>query len=221
MTLVLLLFSATFAAQSLRDLLHHVQNHKPVVSSRFHTLVSLSARSATTQLHLFHALPHSWAQNTGVGDLSSRRKNMKTQSSEDQPAGSRAARCLHRTPAGRRCRSEASSESVGLCKRHAASRERQIAGVLTAALAGDGRTFLSAKGINHSLMQLHTLLVKDMISPRRAAVLAYISSLLLRTLPAIEDESKVPGPGKRPLKIIFDLPHPPYEDEPPPSTSGS
>ena len=92
---------------------------------------------------------------------------------------------------------------------------------ITAALAGNASTFLSAKGINHSLMQLHTLLVKDMISTRRAAVLAYITSLLLRTLPAIEEESAAAQPKNRPLNIIWNLPHPPHEGEPPQSAASS
>ena len=137
------------------------------------------------------------------------------------PNAADAARCLHRTPTGRRCKSAVSNEAVGLCQRHAASHQRNVDPVLTEVLAGDANAFLSAKGINRSLMQLHTLLVKDMISTRRAAVLAYITSLLLRTLPAIEEESAAAYPRNGPPKIIWDLPHPPHEDVHPRSASGS
>jgi hypothetical protein len=143
---------------------------------------------------------------------------MTTQPNSSSPVNPDAGRCLHRTPTGRRCKLSVFNETVGLCQRHAASHQRNVDPVLTEVLAGDANAFLSAKGINRSLMQLHTLLVKDMISTRRAAVLAYITSLLLRTLPAMEEESAVPEPKKQPLKIIWDIPHPPHEDEPPPPT---
>ena len=44
--------------------------------------------------------------------------------------------------------------------------------------------FQNAQGIHDSLQRLNTLLAADLISPRRAAVLGYLTSLLLRTLPA-------------------------------------
>jgi hypothetical protein len=44
--------------------------------------------------------------------------------------------------------------------------------------------FQNAQGIHDSLQRLDTLLAADLISPRRAAVLGYLTSLLLRTLPA-------------------------------------
>src|SRR5580700_7137821 len=108
---------------------------------------------------------------------------MKTQSNEHQPQQPKSLqpcqpRCLYQTQAGRRCRSAAPPGAAGLCERHALAYVRREDPVVTAALAADAKTFLSAKGINHSLVELHTLLVKDLISPRRAAVLAYISSLL-------------------------------------------
>jgi hypothetical protein len=49
--------------------------------------------------------------------------------------------------------------------------------------------FQSATGINQSLGAIHNLLAEGRISPRRGAVLAYINSLLLRTLPSIEEEN--------------------------------
>jgi hypothetical protein len=142
---------------------------------------------------------------------------MKTRSNKDQSPQQKSSqpgepRCLYHTPSGRRCRAAAPPGAAGLCERHALAYVRREDPVVTAALAADAKTFLSAKGINHSLVELHALLVKDLISPRRAAVLAYISSLLLRTLGAIEDESAAKAPDKRPVQIIFDMPHPPHED---------
>lgn len=57
------------------------------------------------------------------------------------------------------------------------------------ALAGQAQAFQTAQGINHSLGALYRLLAENRISARRAAVLAYINSLLLRTLPAIDADN--------------------------------
>jgi hypothetical protein len=48
------------------------------------------------------------------------------------------------------------------------------------------RLLKTAQGINHSLRQLYWLTAQNPISTRRAAVLAYIGSLILRTLPQID-----------------------------------
>jgi hypothetical protein len=44
------------------------------------------------------------------------------------------------------------------------------------------------EGIRDSLSRLYSLLAADAISPRRAAVLGYLTSLLLRTLPAMYND---------------------------------
>jgi hypothetical protein len=49
-------------------------------------------------------------------------------------------------------------------------------------------SFKNAEGIRDSLSHLYSLLAADAISPRRAAVLGYLSSLLLRTLPAMYND---------------------------------
>jgi len=54
------------------------------------------------------------------------------------------------------------------------------------ALTQNACRFQNAQGVNHSLGALYTLLAQGRVSPRRASALAYISSLLLRTLPAID-----------------------------------
>lgn len=59
---------------------------------------------------------------------------------------------------------------------------------LSATLTADLSDFKSAVPINDPLSRLLLVLAQDRISPRRAAVLAYISNLLLRTLPAIDRE---------------------------------
>jgi hypothetical protein len=54
----------------------------------------------------------------------------------------------------------------------------------------------NARGINHSLGALYTLLAEGRISPRRASTLAYISRLLFRWLTAIDNDLyPKAGPG--------------------------
>jgi hypothetical protein len=50
--------------------------------------------------------------------------------------------------------------------------------------------------------------VQDRISARRAAVLAYITNQLLRTLPAIDREFNPKEDPNAPVEIICDMPGP-------------
>jgi hypothetical protein len=101
---------------------------------------------------------------------------------------SNAERCQHRTAAGRQCRSLADDASSGFCPHHAAqnSVELDFRGELTR----NAFDFQRSQGVNNSLGVLYKLLAEGRISPRRASVLAYISSLLLRTLPAIDYDNE-------------------------------
>ena len=134
----------------------------------------------------------------------------------------KSPRCQHRTPTGRQCRGRTSGAASRLCPRHASAENdssRHLAD-LTAALAlGEQHenAFRSAEGLNRSFANLYTLLAEDRVSPRRAAVLAYIGSLLLRTLPAMEKESAPKDPKNRPVKIIWDIPRPAREQTQPTS----
>jgi hypothetical protein len=96
-------------------------------------------------------------------------------------------RCQHRTPTGRQCRSLVADPNSSFCAAHAAS-EPADSEDFTAALTEKACRFQNAHGINQSLGALYTLLAQGRISPRRASVLAYISNLLLRTLPAIDND---------------------------------
>jgi hypothetical protein len=109
------------------------------------------------------------------------------------------ARCQHRTAAGRQCRSLASDPSSGFCPHHAACLDDDHTDFL-AALTQKACRFQNAQGINHSLGALYTLAAQGRISPRRASVLAYISSLLLRSLTAIDNDlyPKAGRPGFSP-----------------------
>jgi len=131
---------------------------------------------------------------------------MKTQARKradntDQPTGNR---CRYRTPTGRRCRAARSSPSSPLCAHHRAMAKKapldDIAADLTARLKDIRTSLQSTEGVHNSLAELYVLLAQDRVSPRRAAVLAYVSSLLLRTLPDTEEDAETRKPE---IKFIF------------------
>jgi len=120
------------------------------------------------------------------------------------------SRCQQRTPTGRRCRGSVADAANGLCSKHVRSRQKQReAADLTAVLTGNHAEFKSAAQINDFLSKLVVLLAQNRISSRRAAVLAYINQLLLRTLPAIEQErdSQSPENSATPV-IVMDVARP-------------
>jgi hypothetical protein len=120
-----------------------------------------------------------------------------------------SARCTHRFANGRRCRLSASNVDSAFCPSHARLPENQIEPADTAAsLTADLKEFRSAIPINHFLSRLLLLLAEQKISPRRAAVLAYITNQLLRTLPAIDRELNPKAGKDEPEEIIWDIPGP-------------
>jgi hypothetical protein len=129
-------------------------------------------------------------------------------------------RCQHRTPSGRQCRSSRSGTASALCTRHGNIEKHRRSADLTANLTVGRDTFLSAEAINRSLAELYTLLARNRVSPRRAAVLAYIGSLLLRTLSPIKQEQSSRDQARNkdepPVKFIWDIPAPQYERDLPP-----
>ena len=100
-------------------------------------------------------------------------------------------RCKHIFPAsGHQCRLLASDPQSGLCTHHLAKkRALDKHADFYGPLAKHSVQFQTAQGINHSLGQLYELVARDRISARRASTLACISSLLLRTLPAIDNDN--------------------------------
>jgi hypothetical protein len=105
-----------------------------------------------------------------------------------------SARCTHRYANGRRCRLYATSANPRFCPSHADLPHHRPDPAETAATQ-----------INDLLSRLLLLLAQDKISTRRAAVLTYITSQLLRTLPAIDKE------GDGPAMLIYDAPRPCYD----------
>ena len=120
--------------------------------------------------------------------------------------------CSARTPSGRRCRMAISDPQSGLCFRHAALRLKENSGDFSEALICGIKEFHSAVDINHVLGELYKLLAADKISPRRGAVMAYTCSLLLRTLPAIEQELTSSAPDTA-TQILLNLPRPKRDDD--------
>jgi hypothetical protein len=96
-------------------------------------------------------------------------------------------RCQYRTPTGRQCCSSVIDPDSSFCARHASS-EPDNSEDFSVALTERACRFQNAQGINHSLGALYTLCAQGRISPRRASTLAYISSLLLRSLTAIDTD---------------------------------
>jgi len=112
-------------------------------------------------------------------------------------------RCSHHDTNGRQCRSLASDARSSLCPQHRAEQNQVEATDHYQHLTTNWQFFQTAQGINYSLMNLYQLLAQNRISPRRAAVLSYISSLLLRTLPQIDadQEAGISDPTKPPLNV--------------------
>jgi hypothetical protein len=108
-------------------------------------------------------------------------------------------RCQYRTATGRQCCSSVIDPDGSFCARHAAS-EPDDSEDFSVPLTEKACRFQNAQGISHSLGALYTLCAQGRISPRRASTLAYISSLLLRSLTAIDTDlyPKAGRPGFSP-----------------------
>jgi len=124
-------------------------------------------------------------------------------------------RCRHFTSTGRRCRLAVLDPASGLCFRHVGLQFQVSDEDLSPAFMGLLSGFQSASQIHAFLTQVTVLLAQNRVSTRRAAILAYLGQILLRTLPAIEHELNPEDQEQ----IIFDLPRPNY-DEPEHSDPG-
>jgi len=96
-------------------------------------------------------------------------------------------RCLYLSATGRKCRTWVLDPRAMLCHRHF---EAQPHGPDDFAfqLLNRSCNFENADGIHDSVRRLYTLLAAGLISPRRAAVLGYLTRMLLRTLPAVYND---------------------------------
>jgi hypothetical protein len=139
-----------------------------------------------------------------------------TQPSANSSFINNSARCTHRFANGKRCRLSSNLHSV-FCSMHAKLPENQLEPAKTAAsLTADLKEFRFAIPINDFLARLLLLLAQQKISPRRAAVLAYITNQLLRTLPAIDRELNPPSGEDESTEIISDIPGPDCGRDPKP-----
>jgi len=127
--------------------------------------------------------------------------------------------CKHHTRNGR-CRLPVADPLTALCAEHARRQRMQDkAASLSAELIAGLTEFKSAAPINDFLARLLIFQAQDRIPPRRAAVMAYTCNLLLRTLPAIAQETA--PPAEKEHRIIIDMPGPDREwpDPKPPTTN--
>src|ERR1700723_2018029 len=109
-------------------------------------------------------------------------------------------RCQYHTPTGRQCSCIIQDAQSKFCPPHSESPSTDTHNFADL-LAESAEYFQTPVGINHSLAQLFRLLAGGHISTRRATGLAYIASLLLRTLPDIrqisfDTNSGVPARGR-------------------------
>jgi hypothetical protein len=115
-----------------------------------------------------------------------------------------ARHCVFRAPSGRFCRMPIADRDSGLCYRHAFDQKKQASADLLQRLTTDSDDFTTALGIHNSLSELYKLLAADLITARRAAVLAYIANLLLRTIPIVHSELN-PDADNEPAKFTVDF----------------
>jgi hypothetical protein len=123
------------------------------------------------------------------------------------------SRCLHRYHNGTRCRLRGLESQFGLCSRHF---RLKVAAILPPApndsadlskdLLYDLSKFSSAEDLREFLTRLLVETTKGRVSPRRAAVLAYITNQLLHSHCVVQKEEK--ELDNQPQQIIFDLPRP-------------
>ena len=113
-------------------------------------------------------------------------------------------RCNFRFPNGMRCRLLGFGNQPFCPKHtHVPAPPQPDPAEIASTLTVDLDDFTSAAQINDFLSRLLLLLAQDKIATRRAAVLAYITNQLLRTLPAIAKEE-----NREDTTIIFDMPGP-------------
>jgi hypothetical protein len=107
------------------------------------------------------------------------------------PQSQNFGRCHYLSPAARRCRLNILERDGSYCPRHQGKQHRP--GDFAMPLAHHSLDFRNARGISNSLRALYHLLAANHISARRASTLAYISSLMLRSLRDIQPEPLPPS----------------------------
>lgn len=105
-------------------------------------------------------------------------------------------RCAYVSHSGRRCRSNSSDPVHGLCRKHAARLASDPDSAdLSIHLFGEGApSFASVEELNSVLTNLVVLVAQGRISSRRAGVIVYALSFVLRGLQTI-DKKAAAGPS--------------------------
>jgi hypothetical protein len=95
----------------------------------------------------------------------------------------------------------------GLCLNHATIHRRTShrEDDLSADLATFTGEFITSTDINQSLGQLYHALAANRVSPKRAAILAYIGGLLLQSRSGVEPEAARAGASHNWDKMLHDL----------------
>jgi hypothetical protein len=116
------------------------------------------------------------------------------------------------------------TDDSGLCAHHAQrlARSKPSGQALAAELLDSTGDFTTAASVNLFLGNLVKQLALQRISRPDAIALAYLSQLLLNSLSAMDreqssrDEELRDKQAQRPVKIVWDMPAPPYERDNPP-----
>ena len=123
-----------------------------------------------------------------------------------------SSRCQHRFANRKRCRLSTPTVGASFCPMHAKLPEHQGAPLDLSPDLLEGLTnFQSPTDLNEFLARLLRLLAKDAIPTRRAAVMAYITNQLLRTISVIDHQEAF---AEKHPTIIFDLPRPDRSEDP-------
>ena len=111
-------------------------------------------------------------------------------------------RCAYVSHSGRRCRANSADLHTGLCRKHAARTHTDPDSAdVSVELFGEGTpSFESFEEINSVLKNLVVLVAQGRISARRAGVITYSLSFILRGLQAIDKKA-----DDDPPEIIIDI----------------
>jgi hypothetical protein len=154
-------------------------------------------------------------------------------SSGEGGINSQTALCQHINAQGRRCRMPALNAfaegpcagDFSLCSYHARrhSQSTPAGEAVAAELLASVNDFTTAASINRFIGNIVTQLARKRIQRRDAIALAYLSQLLLNSLSAMNREESLRDEEsrRRPVRVIWDMPCPPYERADPPESTGS
>jgi hypothetical protein len=111
---------------------------------------------------------------------------------------------------GRRCAMPEHPDTKGFCRNHGTTHRRTQVREddLFAELASPAGDFITKIDINHVLGKLFGALAANRISPRRAATLAYIGQLLLRSQEGARFEAANWSSEHRILNQLIDIKYP-------------